>query len=56
MNVHSSFMHYSSKFTTGEWIKEIVVHPYSGLLLRYEKEGASDTHSNVDETQAHYAE
>lgn len=33
-----------------------MVHPNNGIILSSNKEQATDTHNNTDESQKHYAE
>lgn len=41
-------------FSTGEWLKKIVVLPYHGILLRNEKQWTINTCNSLDENPENY--
>lgn len=62
MHVYSSFICKSPKIKTiqmsfnGGTVKQIMVTPYQGILLRNKKEETTDTHNSLHERQGNDTE
>lgn len=42
--------------STNEWVKQIVVHTYHGILSNKRKRGTTDTYNNLYESPGNYVE